>query len=420
MKKRLSLLLLAFIVLVAAVWVPDAEEVSATSVKLNKTKVSIDVGATVKLKLKGAAGTIKWASDNKKIAKVSKKGVVTGVSNGTANITATFFGKKYTCAVTVTKIKLNYSKYELKEGESFELKFKGSISAKYRVVNENIAKVSAKGVVTGITIGDTVVYVKDPSGKEYKCKVSVVYNEANHVHKKCYISSKNATCTETGLTIGEYCETCGAVLREQQVLPAKGHNYGEDGICKTCGEMDPKYKPKHVHSLISVSKEATCTEDGHTEKVYCETCGEVLMQPKVIKATGHVYANGFCTKCGIAEIHEYVTVPGTAPTCVKAGRTDYVYCKHCGEVLKYAEDIPPLDHEYNGGDTCIRCGADKMGHIHTWVIQKAVAPTCTQVGYTEGKYCEVCGYVAYAQQFVSPLHHNFVNGKCTRCGALEQ
>jgi hypothetical protein len=144
------------------------------------------------------------------------------------------------------------------------------------------------------------------------------------------------------------------------------------------------------------------------------------MQPKEIKPLGHNYVNHECTRCHIAEVHEYVTVPGKAPTCVEPGYTDYVYCKICNDVLQMSETIQPLGHEYNGGITCVRCGADLNGHVHTWVIEKYVAPTCKEPGRTEGKYCSSCGYRLVAQEFIPRVPHNFKDGKCTVCGALEE
>ena len=47
---------------------------------------------------------------------------------------------------------------------------------------------------------------------------------------------------------------------------------------------------------------------------------------------------------------------------------------------------------------------------------------CTNCGYTTGsktKYCPVCGYTDSYQTFIEPLGHNFVDGKCTRCGKKE-
>ncbi|MBP5178399.1 MAG: Ig-like domain-containing protein [Lachnospiraceae bacterium] len=315
---------------------------------------------------------------------------------------------------------LNYNTYELKEGTKFKLKLKGAEVASFKSSNKKIAKVTKKGNVTGVKIGEAVITVTDKAGKKYKCTVNVVYNAEHHVHTTAIKQGYAATCTEEGLSKGEYCETCGVVFTPQTPIPAKGHDYGKDGKCKVCGEMDPNYKPPHEHTLESISKEATCTESGFTEKVYCSTCGEVFMQPKEIKPLGHNYVNHECTRCHIAEVHEYVTVPGKAPTCVEPGYTDYVYCKICNDVLQMSETIQPLGHEYNGGITCVRCGADLNGHVHTWVIEKYVAPTCKEPGRTEGKYCSSCGYRLVAQEFIPRVPHNFKDGKCTVCGALEE
>lgn len=70
-------------------------------VKLNKKKVTLTVGRQVRLKLKNNKKKVKWSSNKKKIATVSKKGVVKAKKKGTARITAKVGKKKYTCKVTV-------------------------------------------------------------------------------------------------------------------------------------------------------------------------------------------------------------------------------------------------------------------------------------------------------------------------------
>lgn len=74
-----------------------------TVIKLNKTKATIRVGRSVKLKLKNAkAKKVKWSSSNKKVATV-KKGLVTAKKKGKATITAKYKGKKYKAKITVKK-----------------------------------------------------------------------------------------------------------------------------------------------------------------------------------------------------------------------------------------------------------------------------------------------------------------------------
>ncbi len=53
---------------------------------------------------------------------------------------------------------------------------------------------------------------------------------------------------------------------------------------------------------------------------------------------------------------------------------------------------------------------------HTVVTDKAVAPTCTKTGLTEGSHCSECGEVIVAQQTVAVKAHTYKNGECTTCG----
>lgn len=75
-------------------------------VKINKKTLTIETGEKAKLKLKNKAfepEEITWTSSDKAVAKVSKKGWVTGYVRGNCTITATInaSGKTYTCEVTV-------------------------------------------------------------------------------------------------------------------------------------------------------------------------------------------------------------------------------------------------------------------------------------------------------------------------------
>lgn len=74
----------------------------AASVKLNKSKLTLEVGKSKQLKVKGTkVGKVKWSSSKKKIATVSKKGKVTAVKTGKTDIIAKVGKKKLRCRVTV-------------------------------------------------------------------------------------------------------------------------------------------------------------------------------------------------------------------------------------------------------------------------------------------------------------------------------
>jgi len=77
-----------------------------TGVKLNKTKANLTVGKKLALKAKltgaGAKTILTWKSSNRKVATVSKKGVVKALKKGTTTITVkTANGKKANCRITV-------------------------------------------------------------------------------------------------------------------------------------------------------------------------------------------------------------------------------------------------------------------------------------------------------------------------------
>ena len=75
--------------------------------KLNKKNITLEKGKSYKLKVKKYTGKVKWKSSKKKIAKVSKKGIVKAVKPGKAVITA--YGKKLKlkCKVKVIAAKVN-------------------------------------------------------------------------------------------------------------------------------------------------------------------------------------------------------------------------------------------------------------------------------------------------------------------------
>lgn len=99
--------------------VPAGSADAAKKAKLSKKKVSVEVGKTVKVKVKNSVKKAKvtWKTSDKKVAAIAKsvkrgkKASVTikGVAEGTAKIKATYkVGKKktkLTCKVTVTGVK---------------------------------------------------------------------------------------------------------------------------------------------------------------------------------------------------------------------------------------------------------------------------------------------------------------------------
>jgi len=73
----------------------------SAAVKLNKSKATMEVDSTIKLKISGTTSTISWKTSKKSVATVTSGGTVTAKAEGNATIAATVKGKKYSCKITV-------------------------------------------------------------------------------------------------------------------------------------------------------------------------------------------------------------------------------------------------------------------------------------------------------------------------------
>ncbi len=122
-KSLLKLLMVILIFMVA--FNPKSEAMaSSKSISLNKTSAMLKVGKTLKLTVSNAPSTVKWSTDNKKIATV-QNGLVTAKSAGTANIKARSGSKTVTCKITVyqpaKKVVLKPDSEYIEVGDTFKV-----------------------------------------------------------------------------------------------------------------------------------------------------------------------------------------------------------------------------------------------------------------------------------------------------------
>lgn len=75
--------------------------VTGQTIKLNIKKVTITEGEDIQLLVKGGTGKTEWKSNNIYVAQVSSDGTITGISRGTATVTAIRNGVTLKCQVTV-------------------------------------------------------------------------------------------------------------------------------------------------------------------------------------------------------------------------------------------------------------------------------------------------------------------------------
>jgi hypothetical protein len=115
--KRWNKILCALLVLTMVFAFIPATVQAAAKPELNKTKATVCVGETVKLKVTNyASSKVTWTSSNKKIATVTSSGKVKGIKAGKVTITAKV-GKK-TVKATITVAKHKWTKVE--EGGHYE------------------------------------------------------------------------------------------------------------------------------------------------------------------------------------------------------------------------------------------------------------------------------------------------------------
>ena len=298
-----------------------------------------------------------------------------------------------------------------------------------------------------------------------RCKTTRTEPIAKTGHDPIAVPGKEPTCTETGLTEGSKCKTCGVTLVEQKETPALDHDYQlKDHKDATCTEAGYDYYEcsrdashhytvaiaKTEHTPVPVpAKAATCTETGLTEGSKCQTCGVTLVKQEVTPALDHDWDNGkvttpaTCTKDGVRTYtckrdssHTYTeAIPATdhmygkevvEPTCTEPGYTKYT-CAYCGDSYT-TDEKPVLGHEevvisgqnptceaegWTESSYCKRCNVTlKAKEIipaqgHDPIAVPGKEPTCTETGLTEGSKCQRCGKILTAQETIPALGHDW-------------
>lgn len=122
---------------------------------LSLKNITLQVGNTKKLKLKGTTQKVTWHSANKKIATVSKNGKITAISSGKVKITAKVNKKSYLCTVKVitkntdTQNPQNSGKYIVRkiENNTLYLSLEGSKEISYLLNLSNNIKITQNGNV---------------------------------------------------------------------------------------------------------------------------------------------------------------------------------------------------------------------------------------------------------------------------------
>ena len=117
-KQKLTMVWLALVVLFLGSFIRPVG-VQAAKMKLNKSAVTINRGASTSLKVSGSKKKVKWSSSKKSVASVSATGKVSGKKAGTAYIYAKVGKRTLKCKVIVKELdkakRLSLAKKEAKK-----------------------------------------------------------------------------------------------------------------------------------------------------------------------------------------------------------------------------------------------------------------------------------------------------------------
>ena len=228
------------------------------------------------------------------------------------------------------------------------------------------------------------------SGNSVLESATVVYCYGKDCEHNYEVVSDTATCLEDG-TKKSVCTDCGYELVEDSY--AKGHSVDIESIEDSAYTIVP-----------------TCTTDG-LATVNCDVCDEELTL--WVPARGHKVAEsawetlteatctdngskiGRCERCSKltseaipAKGHTEDIRPSQAPTCTQAGYTESRFCTVCNTWTLEVETIPAPGHSYVRNE------------------EESTDATCTQAGL-DVNVCEICGTIQYAP--VNNLGHDIVN-----------
>ena len=124
--------------------------------KISVSQMTLIKGQKRTVKLNGTTQKLKWSSSNAAVASVSAAGAITANKTGTAVISATVYGRKFSCKVKVETPSLR--------GNTQAVTWSSNKSS--------VAVVSSKGVITAKGAG-TATITATVGGRKYSCSVTV-------------------------------------------------------------------------------------------------------------------------------------------------------------------------------------------------------------------------------------------------------
>lgn len=179
------------------------------SITLSESSVTLNEGSSAKISATilpddATDKSVTWTSLDETVATVSEDGTITALRAGKTEImvTSNASGKFAFCSVEVlsqASVSLNKAAVTLYEGETASViatvtpASATDKSVTWRSLDETVAKVSADGTVTAVSVGKTdIIVTSNATGKDAVCKIEVL----------CHVESVSLDKTEVALQLG--------------------------------------------------------------------------------------------------------------------------------------------------------------------------------------------------------------------------
>ena len=229
-----------------------------------------------------------------------------------------------------------------------------------KTVTATAATCTSTGNIEYYKCEDCGKLFSDPAGTKEITAESVVTGKLPHSPKE--LPAVEATCENTGLSAGSKCEICGAIITEQTVTAAKGHDFAggmwkhdtaqhwkkcsrcdvtdtkaehvydneQDNSCNVCG-YNRDITPVHIHNWAA--------EWSHDIAYHWHEC-----LSSGCDVTENSLKAGYAAHIEVAAVRENET----AATCTTDGSYDeVVYCTDCHAEISRTKNITKaLDHEW--------------------------------------------------------------------------
>ena len=151
-------------------------------------------------------------------------------------------------------------------------------------------------------------------------------------------------------------------------------------VCSKCSAEEKTTVAKtNVHTeVIDAAISATCEATGLTEGKHCSVCGVVTVEQTTLPLASHTYDNDEDSRCNICDYvrdlncqhTETEVLKAVTPTCTTSGLSEGAKCSSCGEIIVAQTSIPAKEH--------------------TPTTTAGYDATCTQTGLSDSKKCSVC------------------------------